>query len=158
MTTEERNKVIESYGQAYHQLMEAMKELPREMWQFKPAPDRWSIHEIIVHIADSEVNSYIRVRKGIAEPGAKILGYDQDAWATSLDYPHQNIEEHLELFRWLRQTTYHLIKNQPDSVWANTYEHSENGPTTLEEWLHIYERHIPSHIHQMQRNFDIWRG
>ncbi len=156
MTTEERTRVIESYGDAYRHLTEALTAFPREMWQYKPASDRWSIHEIIVHIADSEANSYIRARKGIAEPGSQILGYDQDHWAIVLNYHEQSTEDYLQLFRWLRHTTYQLIKNQPDTVWSNTYVHSINGPTTLEEWLKIYEHHIPGHIAQMKKNHELW--
>lgn len=158
MTTEERSRKIESYGNAYTLLMEALKEFPTEMWQFKPSPERWSIHEILVHIADSEANSYIRGRRGIAEPGSQILGYDQDGWAIALDYHQQSIEEYLELFKWLRRTSYTLIKNQPESIWANTYVHSENGPTTLEAWLDVYERHIPGHINQMRGNYEAWKN
>ena len=66
MTHEERRKKIESYGRAYDQLVEALKEFPREMWPFKPAPDRWSIHEILVHLADSESNAYLRARRFLA--------------------------------------------------------------------------------------------
>ena len=154
MTQEERTRTIESYGNAYHLLTEALRQFPRPMWQYKPAPDRWSIHEIIVHVSDSEANSYIRVRRGLAEPGSAVLGYDQDAWALRLDYHQQSTEEYLELFRWLRHTTYQLIKNQPRSVWAHTYEHSANGTTTLEQWLVAYESHVPGHIHQMQKNHD----
>ena len=157
MTTQERTRLIESYGQAYHLLTEAIKQLPPEMWHFKPAPNRWSVHEIVVHIADSEANSYIRARRGIAEPGSPILGYDQDGWSAALQYAEQSLDEYLELFRWLRHTTYQLIRNLPEASWSNTYVHSENGPTTLEEWLIIYERHIPGHIHQMQQNYDAWQ-
>jgi hypothetical protein len=156
MTPEERNRLIESYGDAYRQLTEALNRFPREMWQYKPAANRWSIHEIIVHIADSEVNSYIRARRGIAEPGSTILGYDQDGWAIRLHYHDQSTDDYLQLFRWLRHTTYQLVKNQPESVWRQTYVHSDNGPTTLDEWLNIYEDHVPGHIWQMQKNYEHW--
>ena len=51
---EERSRKIEVYGSAYAMLIEALQEFPQTMWQYRPAPDRWTIHEIIVHIADSE--------------------------------------------------------------------------------------------------------
>ena len=56
MTTAERNTLIESYGQAYTTLTTALNKYSKEMWQWKPAPEKWSIHEIIIHIADSEAN------------------------------------------------------------------------------------------------------
>ena len=73
----ERKRKIESYGKAYQKLILAIKRFPKEMWQFRPGEDRWTIHEIIVHLTDSEVNSYVRCRRFIAEPGGTILGYNE---------------------------------------------------------------------------------
>jgi uncharacterized damage-inducible protein DinB len=156
MTPPDRNKHVESYGAAYQRLIDALERFPREMWQYRPAPDQWSIHEIIVHIADSEANSYIRCRRLLAEPGSTVLGYDQDDWARALDYHAQSVEEALELFKSLRRLSYLLIKAAPESAWSHTVEHSENGTVTMDDWLDTYERHIPEHIEQMQANYDHW--
>jgi hypothetical protein len=158
MTHVERQQKIEEYGRAYQMLVEALQQLPDEMWQFKPAPDRWSVHELIVHIADSEANSYVRCRRFIAEPGQTVLGYDENQWATALDYHSQSTDEALELFKWLRLKSYRLIKSQPESVWTNTVEHTENGTMTMDDWLDVYTRHIPDHIAQMQANLAAWRA
>lgn len=62
-TPEQRDRKIESYGKAHQFLIEALPRFPREMWQFRPAPSEWSIHEIVVHIADSEAASFFRCRR-----------------------------------------------------------------------------------------------
>jgi len=157
MTTSDRNALIQSYGQAYHTLTEAIERYPREMWQWKPAPEKWSIHEVIIHITDSEANSFVRCRRFIAEPGSGVYGYDENKWATALDYHHQSIDDALELFKYLRGNTYKLIKTIPDGVWVTaTVQHSESGRMTFEHWLKIYEEHIPVHIRQMDRNYNAW--
>ena len=156
MTTQERHQKIESYGQAYDLLAEGLKQFPAEMWHFRPAPDRWSIHEIVVHISDSEANSYIRCRRFMAEPGQAVMAYDEKAWAISLHYHDQSTEDALELFKWLRHNTYQLIRSLPESVWSNTVYHPENGTMTLDDWLGIYEPHIPDHLAQMQGNYEAW--
>ena len=156
MTSEERNKKIISYGTAYQQLTKALEHFPKEMWLFRPAPDRWTIHEIIVHSADSEANSYIRCRRFLAEPGSTVLGYDENKWARGLNYHDQSTTDALELFKWLRLKSFTLIKNLPASAWSNTVNHTENGIMSMEDWLDTYERHIPAHIAQMQANFDDW--
>ena len=155
--TKERNQKIESYGQAYNLLVEGIKQFPKEMWYFKPAPDLWSIHEIVVHIADSEANSYIRCRRFIAEPGQAVMAYDEKVWAISLHYHEQSTEDALELFKWLRHNTYQLIRSLPESGWSNTVYHPENGTMTLEDWLEVYARHIPDHLEQMQFNYEAWQ-
>ncbi len=128
------------------------------MWSFKSPSDPWSIQEIAVHITDSEANSFVRCRRLIAEPGQHVMAYDENRWMLSLDYAHQSVEDALELFRWLRLTSYKLIKSLPDSTWANTIYHPENGVMTLDDWLDVYERHVPDHIEQMARIYEAWRA
>lgn len=158
MTPEERNDKIELYGRGYDLLIEALKEIPREMWQFKPAPAEWSVHEVLVHLADSESNAALRARKLIAEPGGSLMGYDQDRWAVMLDYHDQSDEDALEIVRLVRKTTYALLKKQPDSVFEHSVNHPEyDEPYTFAQWLDIYSAHIPGHIEQIQNNYRIWR-
>jgi hypothetical protein len=159
MTKHERDLLIDQYGQAYSFLKEALKEFPKSMWQWKPAPDKWSVHEIIVHIADSEVNSYVRCRRFIAEPGSGVYGYDENKWAAKLNYYDQSIEDALELFKLLRKMTYNLIKNLDEQTWKTaTVDHSDNGIMQFEDWLRIYEEHVPVHIRQMKRNLEAWKA
>src|SRR4051812_22211411 len=103
MTGEERAAKIESYGNAYAFLVESLEKFPQEMWNFKSELNPWSIHDIIVHITDSEANSYARCRRFIAEPGKEVLAYDENLWVTALDYPSQSTDDALELFKLLRR-------------------------------------------------------
>ncbi len=152
-----RLQKIESYGSAFDTLEKALNQFPREMWTFRSSPDDWTIHEIVIHIADSEANSFIRCRRFIAEPGTPVTAYDEPQWARALHYHDQSTDDALQLFRWLRLTSYKLIKLLPDSTWANTIQHPENGTMTMDDWLDIYERHIPEHVAQMQRVYEGWR-
>ncbi len=157
MNSSTRRPIIESYGRAYDMLIAALMRYPQEMWQWRPGPGKWSIHEIIVHIADSEANSFVRCRRLIAEPGSGVYGYDENKWAKALDYHGQSTDDALELFKWLRYTTYQLIKTLPEDTWQNaTVEHSDSGTLTMEQWLTTYEEHIPIHIRQMERNYQAW--
>ncbi|MCH7627059.1 MAG: hypothetical protein IIC83_14160, partial [Chloroflexi bacterium] len=107
---------------------------------------------------DSGANSYVRCRRFIAEPGESLAGYDENQWAVALDYHNQETEEALELFKSLRLKSYTLIKSLPEKVWSNTAYHPEDGEMSLDEWLDVYERHIPEHIQYMQENYDAWVG
>jgi hypothetical protein len=156
LTYDDRIVELNRYEDAYMLLTEALQHYPREMWMWKPAPEKWSIHEILIHITDSEVNSYIRCRRFIAENGSAVLGYDQDAWCTNLVYHNQPIYEMLDLFRLLRSASARLIRRQPVSIWKNKVVHSEIGEITMDEWLQIYADHIPVHIAQMNRNLEAW--
>jgi hypothetical protein len=156
MTDSQRQAKIDSYGKAYDLLIEALERFPREMWQYRPAEDQWSIHEIVVHIADSEANSYVRCRRFLAEPGETLMAYDEMRWGRELDYLDQNPEDALALFRWLRKLSYDLIKTVPQEVWSRECYHPEDGMITMDDWLDTYQRHIPDHISQMESIHQSW--
>jgi DinB family protein len=158
MDQHERNEKIELYGSGYDRLIEALKDIPQEMWKFKPALGEWSVHEVLVHLADSESNAALRARKLIVEPGGTLMGYDQEKWTAALDYHDQSYEDSLEIVRLARKTTYELLKKQPAEVFEHWVKHPEyEEPYTFENWLNIYAAHIPGHIDQIRNNYKIWR-
>jgi hypothetical protein len=156
MTGEERASKIEAYGNAYNYLVEGLKKFPREMWHFKSEANPWSIHDIIIHITDSEANSYVRCRRFIAEPGKEVLAYDENQWVKALNYPAQSAEDALELFKLLRRCSYNLIKPLPEAIWSNEVFHPENGTMTFDDWLDAYNQHVPDHVQQMQATYAEW--
>jgi hypothetical protein len=158
MNTQERNEKIELYGRGYELLKAVLAEVPQDAMKFKPAPAEWSVHEIIIHIADSESNAALRARKLIAEPGGTLMGYDQDIWANSLQYHDHNLEDALEITRLARKTTYELLKRQPDEVFTHAVVHPEYAePYTFEKWIELYSTHIPGHIEQIKTNLKLWK-
>jgi len=56
----------------------------REQWHYKPGTDQWSIHEIIIHLADSEAHAYLRCRTILAEPGSTLIHFDEHQWSVAL--------------------------------------------------------------------------
>jgi hypothetical protein len=158
MNKQERNEKIELYGRGHDLLIEMLKDIPQEMWKFKPDAKEWSVHEVLVHLADSETNAALRARKLIVEPGGTLMGYDQDKWTVELDYHEQSYEDSLEIVRLARKTTYELLKKQPDEVFEHFVKHPEyEEPYTFENWLNIYSGHIPGHIEQIRNNYKIWK-
>ena len=151
-------KTLDSYKMGFNDLQNALREFPMEMWDFKPAPDKWSIKEILIHITDSEINGYMRCRMIISQSGSTITPYDQDAWAANLNYSASSIDTAQEIFRLLRVVNYSLLKNLKEETWNNYVSHPENGKITLKEWLNIYTSHVHTHINQMKRNYDAWKN
>lgn len=154
----EREQYIEKYRTAFDEFEAALKAIPKEAWLFKPAPKEWSVHQVIVHLADSETNSYLRARRMIAEPGQMLMAYNQDVWADNLDYHNQRTDDALAVTRLVRKMTYELIKNLPDEVWSNTAKHPEyDEPYTFEKWLRIYSNHPREHAGQITDNYEAWK-
>ncbi len=158
MNREERNEKLDLYGRGYDMLIATLKDIPHEMWKFKPESKEWSVHEVIIHLADSESNAALRARKLIVEPGGTLMGYDQDKWAIELNYHDQSTEDALETVRLVRKTTYELLKKQSEEIFTHTVKHPEyEEPYTFEQWINIYSAHIPGHIEQIRNNYRIWR-
>src|SRR5271168_806625 len=157
MRQDSRRQKLESLGRAPALLSAALRQFPKKMWIYKPANERWSIHEIILHLADSEASAYVRCRAYIAEPAvSQSAKFSASRWAGSLGYFHQSTREALEIIRRLRKMTYQLLITLPESVWSNTVEHPRDGQITLQQWVELQERHIPHHIEQMKQNHAIW--
>ena len=157
--TDDRAANLTLYGDGYALLDAALADVPREMWKFRPADGAWSVHEIIIHLADSELNSYARVRKALVEPGSTIFGYDQDVWAVALDYHRRDVSDALALLRLVRKMTHELLAGQPAEIWSRSYFHPEmKRQVTLDAWLGMYAGHIPSHIAQIRANVEAWRA
>jgi uncharacterized damage-inducible protein DinB len=151
-------KTLEAYKMGYNDLQNALRELPMDMWYYNPSPGKWNIKEILVHIADSEINGYMRCRMIIAQSGSAITPYDQDKWAKNLNYLSASVDSNLELFRMLRVINYSLLNGLKDEVWDNYIIHPESGKMTLKDWLNIYTQHITIHINQMKRNYEAWKN
>src|SRR5215470_16714775 len=83
MTPAQRTALIQRYEDGPDILEAALAKVPKEALKFRPAPGKWTVHEVIVHCADSETNAHMRIRYVIGEADALIVGYDQDRWARS---------------------------------------------------------------------------
>jgi hypothetical protein len=154
MTPEDRIQKLELYHEGYANIVDALSQFPRDMWSYKPAPDAWCIKEMVIHILDSDINSYVRLCKAIAEPGGPVAAYDGDKWAQALHYADQNIDEALTLLQWMRSRIYKLLQALPEETWANTYDHPEKGVQSLDDWLDTYANHVNEHIDQ---SWDMYR-
>ncbi len=117
---------------------------------FIPAPGKWSIRQIVAHLADSEIVCAHRLRQIIAEDQPTLIAFDQDAWARNLDYARRKPKQSLESFRRVRGENYELLKEVPESTYTRTGNHSERGPITLLFQLELLAAHAESHARQMQ--------
>ncbi len=156
MNQHERVELLQRYENGPHRLTEALNQFPSAMWKYKPHRDKWSIHEIVIHLADSEIQSHVRCRMILAEPGAAIPNHNEHQWSVSLNYFESDLEEALAIIRLVRAINFRLLKSVADSSWLNFCVHSVRGKMTLEDWLVTYVSHIPHHVQQMTRTYQAW--
>jgi len=121
-----------------------------EETDFAPGPDKWSIRQIIAHLADAELVGAHRFRQVIAEENPPLIAFDQNAWAANLDYARRQPKQSLESFRRVRAENYELLKALPEAAFARKGVHSQRGPLTLLQLLEGFADHAESHARQMQ--------
>jgi len=117
---------------------------------FAPAPGKWSVRQIVAHLADAEMVGAHRFRQVIAEDHPTLIAYNQDAWTANLDYARRKPKQSLETFRRIRAENYELLKGLPESAYERFGNHSENGRMTLRQLLEGYAAHAESHARQLQ--------
>jgi hypothetical protein len=158
MNKHERNEQLQRYENGPQLLAQALNQYPRHMWKYKPAHSKWSIHEILIHLSDSEIQSHVRCRMILAEPGSTISNHDEHQWSVGLNYLDRDVDEAIEAIELMRRLNNQLLKSVADSSWLNFCIHSARGKMTLEDWLVTYAAHIPHHIDQLTRTYDHWRS
>lgn len=154
----EREALIQQYANGPARLRAALAKVPSETMQWRPAPKEWSAHEVVCHCADSETNSYARIRFVLAENAPAIIGYDQDRWATVFDYHRMPLAPALAVVEAVRAATAELIRSLSDEAWAREGTHTESGRYTAEDWLKIYADHLEIHARQIENNVAAWRA
>jgi len=146
---DERKTLIEHYRRGYEAVAEALLKITPEELDVKPGPKKWSVREIVHHLADSEMIAAARLRFLLGQDRPTIQGYDQDEFARRLYYdrPH---EVSLELFRVVRESTAEILDRLTPAEWVREGTHTEVGPYGVEGWLKTYSAHAHKHATQIR--------
>ena len=114
-------------------------------------PGKWSIGQILQHLADSEVVWAWRMRVILAQDRPPLTGYDQDLWAERLHYDQQDPAEALELFGVLRRANLRLVERASPADLKRVGVHAERGEESLEHLRRLYAGHDLLHLRQIER-------
>lgn len=142
--------LLERYRRGAEVLAMVLTGVFGEEEDFVPAPGKWTIRQLIAHLADAELVGAHRFRQVIAEDNPTLIAYDQDAWTANLDYARRKPKQSLDSFRRLRAENFELLKGLPESAFLRTGNHTERGTVSLRELLEGYAGHAESHARQMQ--------
>jgi hypothetical protein len=116
----------------------------------RPAPEKWSVSEIIAHLADGEIVGGFRLRLILGSPGAPIIAYDQDKWVTSGHYDERDPRKSVELFRVLREANLALLESLAPEQWKDYGIHSERGRESIEHIARMFAGHDINHLRQIE--------
>jgi len=114
--------------------------------------DGWSPRQVVHHVADSEAQSYARLRRLIAEPGTQIQGYEEAIWGENqtLGYTELPIDISLAVIKSVRASSLEIIKRLSIDQLENSGVHSESGPYSIKTWLQTYTQHPLDHANQIR--------
>jgi hypothetical protein len=117
-----------------------------------PAPGKWSVAEVVAHLADAELAMGWRLRLMLAQPGAALTAWDENAWAEHLGYAQQDARLSAALFRTLRESNLRLLEAAPRAQWAQCFGiHEQRGRQTVEEVVRLTAGHDLNHLQQIDR-------
>lgn len=156
MTPEERRACIDRYTAGPALLRDALVRVPAAALTWRPAPGKWSVHEVVCHCADSETISSTRIRFLVGEERPTIQGYDQDRWVQRLDYHALPLDLALDQIEQVRRWTTDFVRRLPAEAWTCEGTHTESGRYGAESWLAIYAEHLEVHARQIERNLAAW--
>jgi uncharacterized damage-inducible protein DinB len=143
--------LIKAYVSGYAMLHEAIEGLTEEALRYKPAADAWSIHQIIIHLTDSEMSSTSRLKKVLAEDEPTLMSFDQNAWANNLGYDVLDREQYLLLFNLLRSSMLTILDNLTREQSERVGVYVDGKRFTFKQLLEYRVEHVRSHLAQIER-------
>lgn len=133
-------------------LTNLLQRVGEAVWSKAPAPGKWSIGEIVAHLADAELVSGFRYRAiAGADDGVPIAAYDQDRWAAAGDYRSAKLDASLKSFLALREMNLRFLKSLPANAWEKYGMHSERGRETLRDLVNLVAGHDLNHMAQIRK-------
>jgi uncharacterized damage-inducible protein DinB len=139
-------ELVENYVAGPRTLRQAVTGLTREQLTARPVPGKWSILEVVCHIADFEPVYTERMKRVIALEKPTFLGADENLFAAKLAYHDRDLEEELKIIETTRSQMARILRTLPQSALERVGNHDERGPRTLENLVATITNHIPHHL------------
>jgi uncharacterized damage-inducible protein DinB len=128
-----------------------LEPIPEEALSVPEAPGKWSLREVLRHLADSEMVWAVRLRMVLAQERPTLHGYDQDAWAHRLRYREVDVEATFREFAAVRAGNLRLLEGLSSEELARVGMHGERGEESVERMISLYAGHDRVHLRQMRR-------
>lgn len=154
----EVNMNLENYKNNYSEILTFLNSLSTDQINFKPAKDKWSIHEIITHLADTEIQSHVRFRTILANKDPQMPYFNEMDWSIILDYTKVNLNESLEVINLMRTVNYNLLSRLPSDYFDKKGRHSKHGEISLKDMVEFYIQHVNTHLNQLKRNLSLLKA
>jgi DinB family protein len=146
----EGQEPIKVQGSTAARLKKLTTGLTPKQLKLQPEPGKWSIAEILAHLADAEIAGSWRMRSIIGADGVTLQPFDQDVWASVFVYAQRDAKHSLEVFRVLRENNLMMLKALPPEAWDKHGMHLERGKETLAHVVRMFAGHDNNHVLQIE--------
>ena len=146
ITEEQRRAYISTIAETPMRLKAAVEGLTTAQLDTPYRPGGWSVRQLVHHLPDSHMNSYVRFRLALTEDEPTIKPYDEARWAELADAKTSAIEPSLLLLEHLHERWVLLLRSLKTADWARKFRHPELGAMTLDQNLALYEWHGRHHV------------
>jgi uncharacterized damage-inducible protein DinB len=136
-------------------LAQMMVGLPEAKLQARPAAGKWSVAELLAHLAEAEIGASWRYRQMIEDNGAPLAPYDQQLWHDLGSYASRNPAESLQLFRLLRENNLRMFENLTDEQWERYGVHAERGKMSVRDLVQQIAGHDLNHLEQIRNSLTV---
>jgi hypothetical protein len=131
--------------------------IPDEQLRKRPHPEKWSVVEILAHLAEDELVTSWRYRQMLENNGGPLAAFDQDLWAQWGDYGRWDAQQALDLFTLLREANLRMLRCLNEADWQRSGVHTERGPITIADLARHMAGHDVNHIEQIRSILGIER-
>jgi hypothetical protein len=114
-------------------------------------PGKWSVRQVVQHLADSDLVGGFRFRMVLAHEAPELPGYDQDLWAERLRYQESDLADALADFEFLRGLNLRLLRRATPEDLQRVMRHAERGDEPLDKMIAMYAGHDLVHLAQIRR-------
>jgi hypothetical protein len=153
ITRDQRKQFIKVIAELPNNLREAVKGLSDEQLDTPYRPEGWTPRQVIHHVGDSHMNSFIRFKLALTEDNPTIRPYAEDLWAQSAEYK-MPVDVSLDLIDSIHRRWTNLLESMSDEDFARTLNHPETGEWSLDGFLGLYawhSRHHTAHINNLKK-------
>jgi len=142
----ERRELIEEIAGMPARLRAAVAGLSQTQLDTPYRSGGWTVRQVVHHVPDSHMNSYVRFKLALTEDEPIIKPYEQERWAELADARNEPVETSLVLLESLHRRWVSLLKSLKAAEFARTFRHPELGVTTLDKNLALYAWHGKHHV------------
>jgi hypothetical protein len=150
-------QLLTAYCRGSNILREKLKEADDEMLMHLPdGEDAWTIKEHVIHLVDSEINGFIRLKSILAQPNTDCFVMDEETWTKNIRRKNEDVQKYLAVYGLIKDLVYDLLADEPEENWnRDSFIRNDKGErteVTLEKGLEIYIDHLQAHMAYIDRN------